>query len=247
MARYIALTCEALARSIYALAAASPHTVTVRLYRQGLHNSPKNLRGILQAQIDEIAPGECDAILLAYGLCGGSTEMLTARHTPVVIPRAHDCITLYLGSRERYQEEFTRHPGTYWYSLDYMERQEAGSSSSLGAAGISDTPAEYDTWVQKWGKETADALVEEMRGWTQHYSRAAFIDTGLGDGEAFAQKARDKAAKEGWVYEEMQGNRRLMAMLVRGDWESEDILVVPPGHTIRQTHKDSVIHAVPQA
>jgi hypothetical protein len=247
MARYIALTCEALARSIYALAAASPHTVTVRLYRQGLHNSPKNLRGILQTQIDEIAPGECDAILLAYGLCGGSTEMLTARHTPVVIPRAHDCITLYLGSRERYQEEFTRHPGTYWYSLDYMERQEAGNSSSLGAAGISDTPAEYDTWVQKWGQETADALVEEMRGWTQHYSRAAFIDTGLGDGEPFAQKARDKAAKEGWVYEEMQGNRRLLAMLVRGDWESEEILVVPPGHTIRQTHKDSVIHAVPQA
>lgn len=246
MARYIALTCEALARSIYALAADSPHAVTVRLYRQGLHNSPKNLRTILQEQIDEIAPGECDAILLAYGLCGGSTEMLTARHTPLVIPRAHDCITLYLGSRERYQEEFTRHPGTYWYSLDYMERQEPGNSSSLGAAGISDTPAEYDTWVQKWGQETADALVEEMRGWTAHYSRAAFIDTGLGDGAPFAQKARDKAEKEGWVYEEMKGSRRLLAMLVRGDWQDEEILVVQPGQTIRQTHKESVMHAVEQ-
>lgn len=247
MARYIALTCEALARSIYALAADSPHTVTVRLYRQGLHNSPKKLRNILQEQVDEIGPGECDAILLAYGLCGGATEMLTARHTPVVIPRAHDCITLYLGSRKRYQEEFTRHPGTYWYSTDYMERQEPGARSSLGAGGIEDTPAEYAKWVEKYGQETADALVEEMRGWTQHYSRAAFIDTGLGIADIYAQKARDKAAKEGWVYEEMQGNRRLLAMLVRGDWNDEEMLVVPPGHTIRQSHKESVIHAIPQA
>ena len=35
---------------------------------------------------------------------------LIARHTPIVMPRAHDCITLYLGSRERYQAQFERHP-----------------------------------------------------------------------------------------------------------------------------------------
>lgn len=54
MADYIALTCEALARSIYALAAETPHTVSIRLFEQGLHNRPKNLRSVLQEQIDEI-------------------------------------------------------------------------------------------------------------------------------------------------------------------------------------------------
>jgi len=101
MQRIIALTCEALARSMYALAAQSPHTISIRLYRQGLHNTPKVLHRTLQEQIDDIQPGECDAILLVYGLCGMSTVGLVARHTPLVIPRTHDCIALYLGSSTR--------------------------------------------------------------------------------------------------------------------------------------------------
>ncbi|HVO71935.1 MAG TPA: DUF1638 domain-containing protein, partial [Aggregatilineaceae bacterium] len=122
MKHYIALTCEALARSVYAAAAESPHTISVRLYHQGLHNTPKRLRRTLQDEIDAIQPGECDAILLAYGICGTSTLGLAARHTPLVIPRTHDCIALYLGSHRRYLEEFNAHPGTYWYSLDFLER-----------------------------------------------------------------------------------------------------------------------------
>ncbi|MBK8050202.1 MAG: hypothetical protein IPK16_25730 [Anaerolineales bacterium] len=54
MARYLALTCEALARSVYAAAATSPHTVTIELFRQGLHNTPKLLRHTLQDQIDAV-------------------------------------------------------------------------------------------------------------------------------------------------------------------------------------------------
>ncbi len=33
----------------------------------------------------------------------------------LVIPRAADCITLFLGGRARYQQQFSDHPGTYWY------------------------------------------------------------------------------------------------------------------------------------
>ena len=65
MARYLALTCEALARPVYAAAAVSPHTVNVRLFKQGLHNRPKGLRVTLQDEIDAVPQGEWDAILLA--------------------------------------------------------------------------------------------------------------------------------------------------------------------------------------
>jgi hypothetical protein len=171
-------------------------------------------------------------------MCGTSTVGLTARHTPLVIPRAHDCITLYLGSRERYNEEFKRHPGTYWYSVDYMERAEAGAGVALGAAGIEESEAQYDEYVAKWGKETADMLIEEMRKWSQHYTRAAFIDTGLGDSTQFEQMARDKAQQEGWIFERHQGNNRLLTALVNGAWAEEDFLVVPPEHTIRQDYQD---------
>ncbi|MCB9160447.1 MAG: DUF1638 domain-containing protein [Caldilineaceae bacterium] len=74
-----------------------------------------------------------------------------------------------------------------------------------------------------------------MRGWTKHYTRAAFIDTGLGDGSVYEKHAQDKAEKEGWTFERIRGDRRLVTMLVHGDWNNEEFLVVPSGHKIRQT------------
>ena len=245
MARFLALTCEALARSIYQIAAETEHTVSVRLFGQGLHNRPKNLRKILQEDINDVAADDFDAILLVYGMCGTSTVGLTAQGTQLVIPRAHDCITLYLGSRERYQEEFERHPGTYWYSVDYIERADKGASVALGAAGIEETEAQYEEYVQKFGKETADYLIEEMRKWTQHYTRAAFIDTGLGDTEAYEKMAKDKAERDGWVFERINGNRRLLEILINGNWSDDEFLIVPPGYTIRQDAGEKLIKAVP--
>jgi hypothetical protein len=246
MSRFVALTCEALARSIYATSAHSPHTISVRLFKQGLHDRPRNLRGVLQAEIDAIPPDDFDAILLAYGICGTSTIGLRApAHTPLVIPRAHDCITLYLGSKERYQEEFNQHPGTYWYSLDYMERAQDGSSTALGAAGLEDQEARYDEYVQKYGKDNADMLLAEMRRWSQHYTRAAFIDTGLGQSQHYEDVARAKAAQSGWLFERKQGDRRLLDMLIAGDWREDEFLLVPPGHITREDYANGLIGAAP--
>lgn len=246
MKRYAALTCEALSRSIYHLAATSENTITIRLYKQGLHNHPKNLRAVLQSEIDDASQGDYDAILLVYGMCGAATVGLIARNIPLIIPRAHDCITLYLGSAERYMEEFEQHPGTYWYSQDYMERQEKGAAVALGAAGIADQEAEYEKYVAKFGQETADALMEEMRKWSQHYTRAVFIDTGLNISSQYEQVAQAKAAQEGWIFERRTGNNRLLKMLIGGDWDTREFLTVPPGHFIEQTSGEGLMRAVPR-
>ncbi|MBK8027048.1 MAG: DUF1638 domain-containing protein [Chloroflexi bacterium] len=243
--QFLALTCEALARMAYSLAAVSNHTITIQLFRQGLHNRPKNLRAVLQEQIDAVPSMTYDAILLAYGMCGNSTVGLTARDTPLVIPRVHDCISLYLGSHEQYKAEFEQHPGTYWFSVDYMERQEKGAAVALGAAGIADQEDQYETYVAKFGKETADALMEEMRRWSQHYTRAVFIDTGCGHSEVYEQRAADKADREQWVFERRTGNNRLLKMLIEGDWVEHEILVVPPHCRIEQTGGGGLIRAVP--
>ena len=117
------ITCEALARPVYLCAARSPHIVDVELLQRGLHNQPADLRTRLQALIDVAQSRSYDAVLLAYGLCGQATAGLIARNVPLVIPRAHDCITLFLGSRLRYRDQFENYPGTYWYSQDYIERE----------------------------------------------------------------------------------------------------------------------------
>lgn len=243
--RFIVLACEALARGVYAVAADSRHTVSVQLLQQGLHNRPRNLRQVLQEQIDAIEPGAWDAILLAYGLCGRSTDGLVARHTPLIIPRAHDCITIYLGSKERYQEEFDRHPGTYWYSVDYMERADPDAAVALGAAGIDEVEIQYEKYVEKYGQATADMLMEEIRKWSEHYTRAVFIDTGQGDSERYATMARRKAEREGWIYERINGNKRLLEMLLAGRWSEKEFLTVPPGYKIGQSYDEGIMCAIP--
>lgn len=247
MQKYIALTCSALARSVYAAAADSPATVVIELLDQGLHNTPKNLRARLQDQIDAISQGDADAILLAYGICGTSTLGIQARDIPLVLPRAHDCITLYLGSRARYNEEFNAHPGTYWYSLDYMENNKGGAvDGGLGAANLGVVEGMYEEYVEKYGQDNADYLMEVMGAWGQHYDRAVYIDTGLGDGRHFEQMAQEQAQRRGWQFERREGSRRLITALVHGDWNTDEFLVVPPGHITRQTSEENgLVEAAP--
>ena len=62
--------------------------------------------GEILASVDE---SKYEAILLGYGLCSNGLVGLTARSIPLVIP-VHDCITLFLGSKEQYSITSTRVP-----------------------------------------------------------------------------------------------------------------------------------------
>jgi hypothetical protein len=243
MSQYVALTCSALARSIYSIAATVPSAVSVQTLDQGLHRASETLREQLQNHIDSVKPDEYDAILLVYGICGTSTLDLVARHTPLVISRVHDCIGLYLGSNKRYLKEFNAHPGTYWYSVDYMERK--GDGGSLGASFATDIDDRYDEYVEKYGKDNAEYLMEVMGEWSAHYTRAAFIETGAPDGERYEQMAKDQAERRGWEFESKTGNQRLLQMLLSGNWAEDEFLVVPPDHQIKQSFEDGLIKAVP--
>ena len=238
------LSCQALTRLVYLCAAQSPHIVDVELFRIGLHNKPLDLRAQLQAQIDALAGQPYDAIVFAYGLCGQATAGLRARDIPLVLPRAHDCITLFLGGRERYKEQFENQPGTYWYVQDYIERREgSGTSLSLGA-GMDNTNAQslYDEYVEKYGKDNADYLMEVMGAWQSHYQRAVYIDMGVGDGAAVEAKSRDEAARRGWAFERLAGNLELIRRLLVGDWE-RDFLVLKPGEQVVMAYDDEVVSA----
>ena len=90
-------------------------------------------------------------------------------------------------------------------------------------------------YVEKYRQDSADYLMEVMGEWGKHYDRAVLIDMGGADGQTYEQRARDAAARRGWTCERRQGNRRLLTMLVHGEWPPDEFLVVPPGHRIRQS------------
>ncbi len=238
------LSCEALARLVYQSAAQSPHIVDVELFKLGLHNRPGGLRTLLQERIDATPAAEYDALVLAYGLCGQATAGLTAGPLPLVIPRAHDCITLFLGDRARYTQQFNENPGTYWYTIDYMERRASGDA--LGAADASiDVAAEYEKYVQKFGKDNADYLMEVMGAWQSHYQRAAFIDMGVGDGTAVAEQARAQAEQRGWLYERLAGDLALIRNLLLGEWDDR-FLIVEPGGRIAMSYDERILECAVQ-
>ena len=245
--RLYAVACDVLARPVYLCAARSPHVVDIRLFERGLHDVPKDLRTRLQEAIDE-APTTADAVVLGYGLCGGATAGIVARDRPVVLPRAHDCITLFLGARERYAQETTDGPATYWYVADQLERKDGYRASVGGLAIGSDTDAEIEAtraeYVAKYGEDNADYLMEVLGGWRVHYGRAAFVSMGVADEAASEAAARDEAERRGWAFERIEGSLVLLRRLIDGDWD-EDMLVLQPGQELAMSYDDGVVKAVP--
>jgi len=235
------IACEALARPVYLCAAQSAHIADVELIKRGLHNHPSELRAKLQAIVDGAEGQGYDAVGLVYGLCGQATAGLRARQTPLVIPRAHDCITLFLGSRERYRDEFENHPGTYWYAHDYIERDDgAGTSLSMGSGTDDDLQAVYDQYVAKYGRDNANYLMEVMGAWQSHYQRAVYIDMAIADGAAVEARAQAEAARRGWAFERMAGDLTLIRRLLAGDWAT-DFLVVPAGEEVKMTYDEEIL------
>jgi hypothetical protein len=239
--RFKCITCEALARPVYLCAAHSPHIVDIELFKKGLHLNPADLRVRLQESINELAEQSYDAILLAYGLCGKATAGLVSVKVPLIIPRAHDCITLFLGGRKRYQDQFENYPGTYWYAQDYIEREDgSGATLALGSGSDLEIQATYNEFVSKYGKDNADYLMEAMGAWQKHYKRAVFIDMGIADGGLVESRAQAEAARRGWTFERLAGDLVLIRRLLMGEWE-EDFLVLQPGQKIEMAHDERIL------
>lgn len=243
--------CEVLARPLYWCAARSRNVVDVALLRRRLHDTPATLRERIQAEIEsaEASEADYDVIALAYGLCGGSTAGIRARRLPVVVPRAHDCITIFLGSRDRYAQEFRAHPGTYWFEPDYMERSELGWDDSHGGllgigAGSDDALKRvHADYVARFGPDNADYLMNELGAWMRHYDRAVFISTGGANSEQAELEARRRADERGWQFERRAADLVLLERLMDADWE-DDFLVLQPGQELAMTFDDGVLGAI---
>jgi Protein of unknown function (DUF1638) len=235
------------ARAVYLNAAFSPNVVDVELVDKGLHDFSATLRETLQQRIDVTSAREYQAIVLVYGLCNRSIDGLQARDVPIVVPRAHDCITLYLGSRARYNQEFMETPGTFYYSDEYLERGGTKGKNSDGriVALGSTTPINesYEQLVQKYGEDNAAYLLEVLGAWQKHYQRAAYIDLKLGKSGDYVGQAQRDAAERGWKFEMLRGDLDLIHRLLAGQWDGEDFLTVQPGQRIVATYDERIITA----
>jgi len=247
------IACEVMFREICLCAARSPHTIDVEFLKRGLHDNPDTLREQAQQSIDaaEVAlpswamgsanPGKYDAIALGYGLCSNGILGLAARETPLVIPRAHDCITFFLGSKDSYHRHFHDEPGTYWYTSGWIER--AGSHVPRTKEGGEGMQASYEELVEKYGADNAAYLYEVQQSWIKNYSRAAFIDLNLGPHERLREEVMRVAAERGWALADLPGDLRLIRKLLDGEWDATEFLVVQRGQRVMRGGDEEIIAA----
>jgi hypothetical protein len=241
------IVCDMLMLPVEHLAESSVHELVLTDLSAALHVEPLPLRDRIQEEVDRIEAEDpaADAIILGYGLCGGATAGLIARTKPLVLPRAHDCVTIFLGGRERYMREHEATPGTYWFTEDNIKRGTALKGWLLGDSSRSDgVGATYDEYVEKYGAENADYLMEALGEWQSHYQRGAFIETGLAEDDTAREAARKESESRGWRFEPILSDLALIENLMSGKWD-KDFLVVQPGETLEMSYDDDVVKAVP--
>lgn len=190
----------------------------------GLHVRPKKMRPALQAQIDALP--EPSQVLIGYGLCGNGLDGLKAGPHTLIIPRADDCITILLGSYQAYIQAFDKQPGTYYLTKGWLE---SGS----------DPLKEYRSYVDRFGVENADMLIEIMYG---RYKHLCFVAHNQADLDEYRPRALEVAEfctrRWGMTYEERIGSdgliRRLLEAPHQPDTLGDDFVIVPPGGIVEQ-------------
>ncbi len=239
------IACEIMYRELCQAVAQSVNLVDVEFLPKGLHDiGQAGMSSRLAEVLASVDETRFEAVLLGYGLCSNGLVGLAARSVPLVVPRAHDCITLFLGSKERYLEYFQNHPGVYFNTSGWIERGvgllQGGQETTHSQSAL---PQSYEDLVARYGEDNAQFLYEELCN-MRHYAGLTYIDMGVGPDDRFQQQSEAEAAERGWQYEKLSGDMRLLQGLLDGPWDDDRYLVVPPGKRIAASFDQRVIKSV---
>jgi hypothetical protein len=241
--------CEIIYREACWLAATSPALVDVEFLRKGLHDlETPDMVARVQAAVDAVDPSTgYEAVLLGYARCNDGLVGVTARNIPLVVPKGHDCITFFFGSRSAYRTYFDLNPGTYYLSTGWSERNledvtdyskpAYGKQGVMGKLGLTES---YQEMMEKYGKENADFLMATVGDWRKNYSKYLYLTMGICDESTLIETAREEATRLGWQFELRQGSMELLAHLFNGPWD-DDFLIVPPGKRIVARNDETIL------
>ncbi len=241
-----AIVCQVLSREMEFVVPRARHDIDVEVLTMGLHDLGSGMRFHLQDRIDAADGRGYDAILLGYGLCGRGTEGLRAGSTPLVLPRAHDCIGILMGGHKKYAAYFEDHPGVYYRSPGWIEFQAPGQWLQPAQAMMKSSLGERRTreeLVAQYGEENGNYLFDEFSAYRRHYSGLTYISTGVPSDENCRTLARAEAEREAWGFDEVKGSPALLQSMVNGEWDGASFLVVAPGATVCAALGDAVVTA----
>jgi len=189
----------------------------VEFFEGALHDYPDRLRVAVQERIDA-TPGKRD-ILLGCGRCSNGTAGLRAGPHRLSLPAVDDCISLLLGSKQRYLEEHAGQPGTYYYTRGWIDF-------------IDDPYKEYLKILPRYGAEKAARVARLIM---EHYTRLAVIETpGVGGLDEKRDYLETVSAFYDLPLERLSGSLRFLEKLMSGPHD-EEFLIVAPGDVLDES------------
>lgn len=223
-AGYALIACDVFADELSGLFVDPPWRDLVFL-QMGLHDYPDKLRTSVQAIVDTLdADGRFDHIALAYGMCGNGLVGVQARSKSLVIPKAHDCISILLGSAERHEAILKANPATYFYSPGWIRNRRVPGP-------------DREHWLKSFYTERypddpdlVDDLIAADVSVFSHHNCAAYVD--LTNDLRARCYCENCAGFMGWQMTQHTGDASWLQALVRGPWSSDKFQIVAPGESI---------------
>lgn len=227
------IACAVLAIDLKHSAKAMGLDLEYKFLEAGLHNNPTLLKKKLQAAIDAVSSSDSyRRIIVGYGICGKGTIGIRAGNVPLVIPKVHDCIALFLGGDQAYKDQFKKYPGTYYLSAGWCKEKTEPISQRQRWAYFGDQKLAFDDLVKKHGEKVAETTFDFLNTWQKNYQRAAYIETRAKPSPEYEALAENMAQKYHWEYDKISGSQELIEALLMSDATTEDVLFVPPCHVI---------------
>lgn len=212
------IACGSLKPELEQLQSLAPHAVLTFL-PQNLHRSPATMKEKLQEVLDDKNNHQYREMVLGYGLCSNGIVGLKAPPQGLYIPGAHDCITFYLGSREKYQSTFQERPGTYYLTRAWIE----ANKDPLGLMQF-----EY---TERVGPEFAEIAIREE---IKNYTHICFINTGVGNVDKYRERAMENARYFNKEYLEMTHHNDFLMKIITGPYEAPEFIFTKPNQIVTQ-------------
>jgi len=213
----------------------------VRYLPMGIHGDTANkARAAIQAAVDSADPQVHDVVLIGYGVCNCGVRGLVAGPLPLVLPRAYDCISLLLGSRQRYRDFFQDEPNTYFKTSGWVDAGEDASVTPLGAvASRLGIDHDLQSLVARYGEDNGRYVYETLQ--RRPYAQHVYVTTGCPDEHELIDRCRQQAQQVGCPLQVVHGTTRLLDALLQGPWDDNDFLVTPPGKQVEVVFDDRLL------
>lgn len=219
------LSCDVFQEELFHFLESPQQLGAMALLEMGLHEHPENLRREVQATIDRLeAMPNIETIMLLYGVCGNGLIGVKASRCRLVIPRAHDCVSILMGSPDKHLAILKENPGVYFYSPGWVRgRRVPGPDRDAYLKEIFSEKYPGD-------EEMLEDLIEADHETYEHHNCAAYVD--LTDNAGAESYCKDCAASLGWQYRRLQGDATVLRDFLSGNWDDARFLVTEPGQAI---------------